>query len=48
VGTRPSRTATVGSHAPAISLTAADGTPWTLSGALEAGPVALVFLRGFF
>jgi peroxiredoxin len=45
--TRHSKTATVGADAPEISLPQADGSRWTLSGALGHGPVVLVFLRGF-
>jgi hypothetical protein len=45
---RASRSAHAGSPAPQIDLEQADGTRWSLSTALEHGPVVLVFLRGFF
>jgi peroxiredoxin len=48
VSTRSSRTATVGTTAPAIELPQADGTMWRLADATRNGPVVLVFLRGFF
>lgn len=48
MGTRSSRTARLNEAAPAIALTQADGTPWTLATAHANGPVVLVFLRGFF
>jgi peroxiredoxin len=48
MGTRSSRTARLNEAAPAITLTQADGSPWTLADAHATGPVVLVFLRGFF
>ncbi len=48
MSTRSSRTATVGTIAPSISLPMADGSQWDLSEAVTSGPVVLVFLRGFF
>lgn len=48
MSTRASRTATVATMAPAMSLTRADGTVWSLDEARTMSPVVLVFLRGFF
>ena len=48
MGTRSSRTARLNEAAPAVALVQADGSPWTLASAHGAGPVVLVFLRGFF
>jgi hypothetical protein len=48
VSNRSSRTATVGTPAPPMSLAKADGSVWTLNDARTKGPVGLVFLRGFF
>ena len=42
-----SRTASVGQHAPDFTLTDQHGAAFTLSTALDVGPVVLVFLRGF-
>jgi len=42
-----SRTASTGQVAPDFSLTDQHGATFRLSDALEAGPVVLVFLRGF-
>jgi peroxiredoxin len=42
-----SRTASVGSTAPAIELVDQHGSAWKLADAVAAGPVVLVFLRGF-
>jgi peroxiredoxin len=42
-----SRTASVGAHAPDFELTDQHGATVRLSEALGAGPVVLVFLRGF-
>jgi peroxiredoxin len=42
-----SRTASVGQHAPDFTLSDQHGVDFTLSSALDAGPVVLVFLRGF-
>lgn len=42
-----SRTASVGQEAPDFTLVDQHGQDFTLSRALEAGPVVLVFLRGF-
>ena len=42
-----SRTAAVGQPAPDFTLTDQHGNEFTLAEALGAGPVVLVFLRGF-
>jgi peroxiredoxin len=42
-----SRTASIGEEAPAFSLTDQHGTVFHLTEAIGAGPVVLVFLRGF-
>lgn len=42
-----SRTASVGQQAPDFELTDQHGDTFRLSAALGAGPVVLVFLRGF-
>ena len=42
-----SRTASVGEVAPDFSLTDQDGAIFRLAEAVQAGPVVLVFLRGF-
>ncbi len=42
-----SATAAEGSEAPRFTLPDAQGTPVSLGDALAAGPVVLVFLRGF-
>ena len=42
-----SRTASVGSPAPDFALTDQHGSELHLTDALRAGPVVLVFLRGF-
>jgi peroxiredoxin len=42
-----SRTATVGQPAPDFTLTDQHGAEFHLQGALDTGPVVLVFLRGF-
>lgn len=42
-----SRTATMGQPAPDFALTDQHGTVFRLSEAVAAGPVVLVFLRGF-
>ena len=42
-----SRTAAVGQQAPDFTLTDQHGDEFHLSDALGAGPVVLVFLRGF-
>jgi peroxiredoxin len=42
-----SRTASIGREAPDFSLTDQHGTAFHLSEATGAGPVVLVFLRGF-
>jgi peroxiredoxin len=47
MGTRQSRTAAKGVAAPDFTLPTADGSSWTLSEHLDAGPIVLVFLRGY-
>jgi peroxiredoxin len=42
-----SQTAGIGQQAPDFTLTDQDGQPFHLADALAAGPVVLVFLRGF-
>lgn len=42
-----SRTATLGQPAPDFELTDQHGTVFRLTEAIAAGPVVLVFLRGF-
>ncbi len=42
-----SRTASVGQPAPDFTLADQEGHPFHLAEALRAGPVVLVFLRGF-
>jgi mycoredoxin-dependent peroxiredoxin len=43
-----SRTAAVGQTAPDFTLTDQHGDEFHLAEAISAGPVVLVFLRGFF
>jgi peroxiredoxin len=43
-----SRTATTGSPAPDFELEGPDGLRFRLAEATAAGPVVVVFLRGFF
>jgi peroxiredoxin len=43
-----SRTAAVGQTAPNFTLSDQHGAEFHLAGAVGAGPVVLVFLRGFF
>jgi peroxiredoxin len=45
--TTHSRTAAVGATAPQFTLTDQHGKEFNLAAALDAGPVVLVFLRGF-
>ena len=42
-----SRTASVGQQAPDFTLTDQHGNEFQLGQALDAGPIVLVFLRGF-
>jgi len=42
-----SRTATVGQRAPDFAITDQRGIEFRLKDAVQAGPVVLVFLRGF-
>jgi peroxiredoxin len=47
MGSRKSRTATVGKAAPDFSLPTVDGGQWKLSEHTGTGPIVLVFLRGY-